>query len=265
MELRQLEAFVAVAAAQSFTRAADELSLTQPAVTRQILALEKELGTRLLDRLGRRVELTEAGRALHAYAGDMLRLADESRRVVADIAHGASGRLSIAASGTAATYLLPPILGRYRQCYPLVQLSLHTSPSARVAEQVAAGDFDVGIMMTLERRERLTTLPLGEYALAAILHPDHPLARSANHGVHPSALADYGFIAMQPGATLRRHVEQCFAEASVPLTVAMETDNVETIKKMVEARLGISVLPELAVTAEADAARLIVRPLSTLR
>src|SRR5579872_5806481 len=115
MELHQLEAFEAVALNRSFTRAADELCLTQPAVTRQIAALERELKTRLFDRLGRSVQLTTSGEALHRYSAEVLRLTREAERAVADVATGAAGRLAVGANSTTATYLLPPLLRRFRE------------------------------------------------------------------------------------------------------------------------------------------------------
>src|SRR4051794_25233141 len=115
MELRQLRTFVRVAALGSFSRAAEELMLTQPAVTRQIAALERECRTRLLERLGRRVELTPAGEMLHRYAAQMLRLEDEAARAVSDVAAGVAGRLALGASSTTAAYVLPPLLRRYRE------------------------------------------------------------------------------------------------------------------------------------------------------
>ena len=137
MELRQLLALVTVAETASFTKAAERLSLTQSAVTRQILALEQETHTRLLDRLGKTVVLTSAGAVLQGYALEMLRLDSEAVHALQDVRSGAGGQLVVGVSSTAAAYLLPPLLSLYRQDRPGVDLSVRTGPSGRVAELVA--------------------------------------------------------------------------------------------------------------------------------
>src|SRR5215813_13325179 len=113
MELHQLEAFEAIVAHRNFTRAAEALHLTQPAITRQIASLERELRTRLFDRLGRTVQMTAAGEALHRYAAQIVRLSQEAQHAVADIEAGTAGRLAVGASNTLATYVLPPLLRRF--------------------------------------------------------------------------------------------------------------------------------------------------------
>jgi DNA-binding transcriptional LysR family regulator len=255
MELRELEAFVKIASEKNFTRAAEELSLTQPAVTRQIAALERELRTRLLDRLGRRVELTAAGAALLPYAAEMLRLADEAQRAVGDVAQGVSGHLSVGASSTAATYLLPPLLRRFREEHPGVEMSVHTGASARVAEMVMTNAVDMAVVMGFRARPGMQAVTLAEYANVAVTYPDHPLARE-KRGLTVSALKNIPLILMQPETSLRAQVDALFAEAGVAPTVSMELDNVEAIKKMIEARLGTSLLPRLAVESEVADGRL---------
>ncbi|BDI33103.1 LysR family transcriptional regulator [Capsulimonas corticalis] len=255
MELRQLEAFVKIASEKNFTRAAEELSLTQPAVTRQIAALEQELRTRLLDRLGRRVELTAAGAALYPYALEILRLADEARRAVGDVAQGVSGHLSVGASSTAATYLLPPLLRRFREEHPGVEMSVHTGASARVAEMVLANAVDMAVVMDFRERPGIASVTLAEYANVAVTYPDHALARQ-KEGIRVSQLAGIPLILMQTETSLRRQVDRLFMEAGVEKTVSMELDNVEAIKKMIEARLGVSILPLLAVHSEITDSRL---------
>src|SRR5580658_5361331 len=143
MQLHELEAFEAVAANRSFTRAAEALFLTQPAVTRQIASLERELKTRLFDRLGKVVALTTAGEALHRYASEILRLKHEAERAVSDVVTGSAGRIAVGANSTTATYLLPPILRQFRETQPGVELAVHTGVSAQVVEMVNANEVDV--------------------------------------------------------------------------------------------------------------------------
>jgi DNA-binding transcriptional LysR family regulator len=265
MELRQLETFAEIARAGSFTQAAENLSLTQPAVTRQIGALERELKVRLFDRLGRRVTLTSAGQVLEEYARRIIGTAADAQRAVADVAAGASGRLAVGASTTAATYLLPPALGRFRDQHPAVDLSVLTGPSTRISEMVLANAVDLGIVMDLDETPGLYFVPLADYRTVIVTYPDHPLAVASpahpTDGVEMAALADRELILMQPGATLRGLVEDLLAGARVSGRVSMELDSVEAIKRMVRARLGISILPEVAVASEVEAGALAALPI----
>lgn len=260
MELRQLETFVRIVELGSFTRAAEELSLTQPAVTRQIASLEAELKTRLLERLGRKVALTSSGEALFRYAAEILRLTDDARRAVADVSAGLSGKMTVGASSTAATYLLPPILSRYRELYSAVELNVHTGLSAHIADLVMENAVDLGVVMGDHSRAGLKQETVGESATVVVTYPDHPLAdRTA---VKAEELGLSALILMEEGTNLRRYVDRLLSTAGVKEQVSMEMDNVEAIKKMIEARLGISLLPSMAVEAEVAAGRLAALPLA---
>jgi DNA-binding transcriptional LysR family regulator len=255
LELRQLETFVRIASTKNFTKAANDLSLTQPAVTRQIAALEKELHTRLLDRMGRHVELTSSGIALHSYAVQMLRLADDARRSVHDVTLGSSGQLSVGASSTAATYLLPPMLRRFREEHSGVELSVHTGSSAQATEMVSEGSVDMSVVMDFRPQRGIHAVVLANYANVLVTYPDHPLAQNTAR-VAVSDLSTSSIILMQQGTRLRLQVDRLFNEAQVAPRISMELDNVEAIKKMIEARLGVSILPYLAVTTEVTAGSL---------
>jgi DNA-binding transcriptional LysR family regulator len=268
MELHELEAFEAVAMQRSFTRAAEALYLTQPAVTRKIAALEAELRTRLFERLGRTVQLTSSGETLHRYAGEILRLAREAERAVSDVASGQAGRLAVGASSTTATYILPPLLRRFREAYPGVELSVHTGISAQVAEMVIANVVDVGVVTGFREQAGLVGIPLAEYKTGVVVYPGHPLASRAATGeaqetaVTAAELAGSPLILMEEGTNLRTYVDRLLSAAGVEERVTMELDNVEAIKKMIEARLGISLLPLVSVETEVAAGRLVMLPLA---
>ncbi|MDR3710897.1 MAG: LysR family transcriptional regulator [Capsulimonadaceae bacterium] len=256
MELRNLETFVRIASLGSFTKAAEELAITQPAATRQVAALERELRTRLLDRLGRRVVLTETGRALYRHASDMLRIAGEAARTIAEISSGTSGRIGIGASSTVVTYLLAPLLRSYREAHPGVDVSVRTGASRRVAEMVIENDVDLGIVMESPIDDALTVVALAEYANVVVVAPGNPLAAlSGVRAIAVEEIAGAELVLMQPGTTMRTMADRILAGVNVG--VSMELDNVEAIKKMVEARLGISILPLVAVRDEVRAGTLI--------
>lgn len=267
MELRQLEAFLRVAETKNFSRAAEELSLTQPAVTRQVGALESQLRVKLLDRLGRRVELTPAGRVLQRYATEMLRLAAESQQAVADVREGTAGTLAVGASSTVATYLLPSLLRSFREAHPGIELSVYTGVSSRIVEMVQANTVDIAIVMDFQGRRGIDAMALGNYASVVVVDPAHALARkygsasSRRNGVPIGDLQGSSLILMQRGTSLRRSVDQLLGEARLQLEISMELDNVEAIKKMIEARLGISLLPQIAVQTEVNSGRLVALPL----
>lgn len=259
MELRQLETFTVVARRASFTRAAEELHLTQPAVTRQIAALERELKTPLFDRLGKSVQLTSAGEVLLRYAGQVLGLTKEAQEAVAEVAAGTAGRLSVGASTTLATYLLPGILTRFRGAHPEVDLTIRTGISAHIATLVLNGGVDLGLVTNEGLPDvNLILEPLGAYATVLVSRPEHALAGTAP--LAAQELVGQPLLLMEPGTNLRHYVDQLLASAGATAQAAMELDSVETIKRMVEAGLGISLLPEVAIAEEVSAGRLVARP-----
>ena len=271
MELHQLEAFEAVALHRSFTRAAAALFLTQPAVTRQIASLETELHTRLFERLGRSVRLTASGEAFHRYAEQIIRLAREAKEAVMVADTGGSGKFTVGASSTLATYVLPPLLRRFRQAYPFIEIAIGTGVSAQIVEMVRSGEADVGLVTTengiaapvsfaeLNRGGLMTTV-LADYETGVVVPPLHALA--ARETVNATELSGVPLILMEPGTNLRAYVDRLLAGSGVHAQVAMELDNVEAIKRMIEAGLGISLLPMVSVGAEVAAKRLIALPLA---
>lgn len=255
MELRQLETFVTVVRQQSFSRAADTLYLTQPAVSRQIAMLEAELKCRLLDRLGRSIRPTAAGDVLYAYAADILRAAGDAAQAVADVSAGAAGSLNIGVNSSAATYVLPALLSAFRRDHPHVEIRVHTGPSALIAERVRANDVDAGIVTGLPPQAGLVSMALARQETGLVVYPGHPLAERGS-SVELRELDGAELILMERGATFRAHVDSLLAQAGVDGRAALELDNVESIKKMIEARLGISLLPLASVQQEADDGRL---------
>jgi len=254
MELYQLEAFEAVIAHGGFTRAAEALHLTQPAVTRQIAALEAELHTRLFDRMGRTVRMTESGEGLHRYAEQIVRLAREAKLSVAEIESGEAGRLAVGASSTLATYVLPSLLRSFRSSYPAIEISVHTGVSAEVIELVRSNDVDVGLVTAEAAGPVFVSTSLGDYGTCVVVPPSHPLA--GRQSISAAELAGSPLILMESGTNLRTYVDRLLNAAGVEEQVTMELDNVEAIKRMIEAELGISLLPQVSIQAEVATGRL---------
>ncbi len=257
MELRELEAFATSARLRSFSRAAEELSLTQPAITRQIGALERSVKAKLFDRLARHVELTSAGLTLLPYAQEILRAASEAALAVGEVASGTSGQLSIAASSTAATYLLPPLLKKFVEHYPGVKLSVFTGSSARVADMVESNSVDIGIVMDNQQRASITRVEFAHYATPLVVYASHPLALVHSKPLSLSELDGVPLIVMHRGTTLRAYVDGIFSAAGMKLAISMELDNVEAIKQMVAAGLGIAILPDVGVSTPSSSTPLV--------
>ena len=180
MELQQLRTFVSIVEHRSFTKASQALHLSQPAVTRQIHGLEQELGAPLLERRIRRVAVTPAGEVLEAYANRILSMVRDCRASVSQVQQGGVGRVSVATSGTAATYLLPPLLARFRALHPRIDLTVFTGGSQEAAQMVLDERVDLGVVMHLHAHRDLKATVGGSYRLVAAVSPAHSLVER-NH------------------------------------------------------------------------------------
>lgn len=252
MEIAALAAFVAVADTASFSRAAERLFLTQPAVTKRVAALEGELGSALFDRIGRRVAPTEAGRALLPRARAILDQLEDSRRAIANLGGRVEGTLRVGTSHHIGLHRLPPLLRGYSRRYPAVRLDLRFLDSEEVCRQVERGELELGIVtLPLQSAPRLETERIWRDPLAPVCAPDHPLAAVAAPGL--AELAAHPAILPAPGTFTRQLVERAFAEraggAGRPLTVGLSTNYLETIKMLVAVGLGWSLLPATMVDA----------------
>jgi DNA-binding transcriptional LysR family regulator len=258
MDLTHLRAFLKVAELRNFTLAADALYFSQPAVTQQIQALERELGERLFERQGRRVTLTPAGEAFYPFVSRALALLEEGQAAVGEVRAGLTGRVTLAAGPTTTIFTLPPVLAAFRQTCPRVQLLVQTGTSREVTERVAEGRVDVGIVTTLYEREELEHAPLFRDEILFVVRGGHPLA------VEPptekrealAALVAEPFILFPPGTGFRAYVEQWFAARGMAPRVTMELDNVEAVKALAEAGLGAAAVPRVALRGELATGRL---------
>lgn len=242
MELTALQAFVAVAETGSFSRAADSLFLTQPAISKRIAALEDDLRARLFDRMARRVEMTEAGRALLPHARRILGELETSRQAVADLSGTVAGRLRIGTSHHVGLHRLPPILRRYSSRYPEVELDLHFMDSEQACQAVDRGELELAVVTLPESPpETLAVETLWPDPLDFVAAPDHPLTRQAR--IEVTDLAQWPAILPAVTTFTRRIVAAALRPSGVNLRIALETNYLETIKMMVSVGLGWSALP----------------------
>jgi DNA-binding transcriptional LysR family regulator len=260
MEIAALQAFVAVAEHRSFSAAAEVLYLTQPAVSKRVAQLEAELGTRLFDRIGRRVTVTATGAALLPRARRLINDARELRRLVSDLSGEVRGRLVMGTSHHIGLHRLPGPLKRFTERYPEVELDIRFMDSEAACRAVETGDLELAIVtLPPDQPANLALETIWDDPLAFMVGPDHPLAGRGRVGLD-QVLA---YPAVLPGGTTytRAILEQAVRAAGRELRVAMATNYLETLHMLVATGLGWSVLPatlldDQVVELEVDGMRL---------
>ena len=255
MDIAHLNAFVVVADTGSFSQAAEQLHLSQPAVSKRVSGLEDRLGTRLFDRLGRRVLLTEAGQLLLPRARRVLAELDDGRRALQNLSGQVSGTLTVATSHHIGLHRLPPILRSFVASYPEVQLDMRFTDSELGCDAVMRGDVELAIVtLPPTQSSILKMLPIWDDPLGVVLATSHPLATETV--LTAAMLSAYPAILPGNGTFTRRIVEEQFNRLGLEPLIAFSTNYLETIKMMVAIGLGWSVLPEAMAGDE-----LIIRPL----
>jgi DNA-binding transcriptional LysR family regulator len=242
MDTSALKAFLVITETGSFSAAAVQLHLTQPAISKRILTLENRFGARLFDRIGRTVTLTEAGRELAPRARDILQRIEDSQRAIHNLAGHTTGRLSLATSHHVGLWRLPPLLQTYSKLHPDVVLDLHFMDSEVAHEMIAQGNLEIGIItMAPSRHERLESVPLWNDKLIFVVAADHPLA--SNNRLSLAELAEYPAILPDLTTFTGRIVQNLFHQQKLALHISMSTNYLETIKMLISIGLGWSVLP----------------------
>lgn len=249
MELAQLEAFIQVAHHRSFSRAAEALFLTQPSVTARIQSLERELGERLFERTGRSVTLTDAGHAFMPHAQRALTAVQEGTDAIEAVRHGDVGSIRIGASTSIATYVLPGILRRFREERPRVHIHVAAGTTEEVIERLIAGEIHVAITRFTQHPE-VESLHLYNDDLALIVAPKHPFATKGS-----VTIAEAGkepFLFFERSSSYHSLVYSMFLRAGVVPEAVMELDSMETTKHMVEANLGVAIVPVVSIEREME-------------
>ncbi len=253
--LRQLQVFEAVARNLSFSRAAAELHLTQPAVSMQVKLLEGIAGLPLFERLGKKIFLTEAGAELHQHSrviAQQLRDADEALAARKGLSEG---RLLITMVSTA-KYLVPPLLARFLKRHPGVSVKLSANNREVVLKQLADNEVDLAIMGRTPQGMAAVVEAFARHPHVIIAAPAHPLAKKRR--IPLARLAEETFLIREPGSGTRGLLERLFAEHRLPLNVSMEMASNETIKQAVQAGMGISLLSLHTIGLELETRRLAI-------
>ncbi|WP_158820989.1 LysR family transcriptional regulator [Granulicella sp. S156] len=250
LDLRELKTFRTVATEKSFTRAASLLHYAQSSVTAQIHSLEEELAVPLFDRMGRRVELTLAGRQLLTYADKLLDMADEAKRAVQNDGQPA-GTLTVGAPETLLAYRMPELLKRFQAQYPAIHLSLTASESCEIGPGGTIIAPNVDIAFTLDVPLRSTHLKiecLRPEPIVLAVSPQHPLAGKKK--VKAEAIAQQQVLLTDRACSYRALFERTLIGEGAPLGASLEFLSVEAIKQCALATMGIAVLPEVVIANE---------------
>ena len=242
MDIPALQAFSTVAEHSSFSEAAERLYLTQPAVSKRVAQLEQDLGVALFDRIGRKVALTEAGRALLPRARRLLNDAREIRRALADLSGEVGGRLQMGTSHHIGLHRLPEPLRRFTREHPQVELDLRFMDSEEACHAVEIGDLELAIV-TLPPRPlpQLQMQPIWDDPLAFMVAADHPLAWSKPLSLQ--TLLEHPAVLPSTGTYTRGILESAVREQGQSLNIGMETNYLETLQMLVASGLGWSLLP----------------------
>lgn len=247
MDINQLEVLVAVAQEQSFSRAADRLHRTQPAISQAIRRLEAEIGESLFDRSSKDGTLTAAGQVLYDYAQQMLNLRRSAQASIRELSDLQRGKVSLSANEYTVMCLLP-IIKLFRDIHPHVKIEVKRSLASRIPSEVLGRDVEIGVVSFKPSDESLKAVPVVMDELVLIVSPEHPLAQRKVVSIRE--LGVESFIAHNVPSPYRERVVRTFEKYKTPLNISIEMPTLEAIKRFVEQRAGVALLPRLAAQAE---------------
>ncbi len=253
MELYPLKVFLTVATEKSFSRAGEKLLRTQPAISLAVQRLEAELQEKLIDRSGKELLLTDAGRIVVEYARRFVNLEEDLDNALTELRDNSSGRLTVGANESTALYLLKHI-EKYRRLYPKVKVQVRRSYSSKIPAQLIDGDLELGVISYDPEDERLVAPVIYTDHLAFVVSPQHRFA--SREEVSIAELGMETFIAHNVLSPYRAMVIKTFQQQKIPLNMDVEMPTVETIRKMVQRNEGVAFLPKMCVEQEIEQQRL---------
>ena len=254
MEIDQVETFLAVATYGGFHRAAEALHVSQPAISARIRTLEDSLGVTLFTRGPAHLSLSPAGKALRPHAEQLLRTVALARQAVHEIEPSAGGALRIAAALSICTYLLPDVMMEYRTANPKVMVTLRSGNSVEVLKMVVEGEVDIGIARSLNHPE-VETMTLRDDPLILVGHPGHPATQKRK--VRLEDVESWPLIFYDRGSSDWTLSQGLFRRAGLLPNVVLEVETIEACKRMIERRLGLGFLPQIALTNELKQGKLV--------
>ena len=249
MDISQLEVFLSVAQERSFSRAAEALHRTQPAVSQAIRRLETELGEPLFDRSSKDGTLTAAGKVLFDFAQQMMNLRHHAHTAIRELRDLHRGKLTLSANEYTVMGLLP-LLPTFRARHPHIKIEVKRSLASRIPSEILGRDAEIGVVTFKPSDASISSIPVTTDELALIVAPDHPLA--GRQIVSVRELGAETFIAHNVPSPYRERVVKTFEKYRTPLNISMEMPTLEAIKRMVENKMGVALVPRLTAQTEIE-------------
>ena len=249
MDINQLEVFLSVAQEKSFSRAAEALHRTQPAISQGIRRLEAELGEQLFDRSSKDGTLTAAGRVLFDFAQQMMNLRHHAHSAIRELRDLHRGKLSLGANEYTVMCLLP-LIPIFRARHPHIKIEVKRSLASQIPGEILGRDVEIGVVSFKPGDQSIKSVPVAMDELALIVAPNHPLA--AKKIVSVRELGAESFIAHNVSSPYRERVVKTFEKYRTPLNISMEMPTLEAIKRLVERGMGVALVPRLAAQTEID-------------
>lgn len=259
MDLSALQIFLAVAEERSFSRAAAKVHRTQPAVSQAVRRLEADLGEQLFDRSSKNGTLTDAGRVLQNYGQRLVRLAEETESAMRELRDLRRGRVLIGAN-EAAIHTLLPLMARFRQRVPDIAVDVRRVPARQIAVEVQQGSLDFGALSFRPAESGLLEIVVGSDELVLLLYPAHPLA-SRRH-VTMEEVAAEPIVAHNDPSPARERVLRLFEQKHIALKMVIALPSLDGIKRAVELKLGVAMLPRRCAVTEIASGRLVAVPVA---
>lgn len=254
MDINQLEVLVTVARERSFSRAAEVLGRTQPAISQAIRRLEAEVGERLFDRSSKDGTLTFAGEILVDYARQMLNLRYSAQTALVEMRDLHSGKVTISANEHTVFFLLP-VIAEFRRQHPKIKIEVQRGVASRIPKQITAREVELGVISFTPHDETLRSVPVMNDELTLVVSPKHRFA--GKESVSIKDLGNETFVAHNELSPYRQKVIESFEEYNTPLNISVELPSLEAIKKLVEIGVGIALVPRLSAKSEIADGRLI--------
>lgn len=259
MDLSALQIFLAVAAEGSFSRAAAKVHRTQPAVSQAVRRLENDLGEELFDRSSKSSSLTDAGKVLQNYGQRLVRLVEETESAMRELRDLRRGRVLIGAN-EAAVHTLLPLMARFRQRVPAISVDVRRVPARQIAIEVQQGSLDFGALTFRPAESGLLEVVVGSDELALLVHPAHPLAQRKQ--VTMEDVAREPIVAHNDPSPARERVLRLFEQHHIALNMVIALPSLDGIKRAVELKLGVALLPRRCAITEIASGRLVAVPVA---